>query len=167
MGEQKNVQSEITDFLILEARLLDDWKLDEWLALYDDKAIYWIPIDEHSDPNISPSIIYEKKKILLLRVEQLMREKRLSQTPRSEIMHQISNITIDEGEHNQAAARYSLLVGETRSGDWRQNGLGNIRFFVGHCYVKLTRFENSWRILSKTIVLLDRKQPILGLSFIL
>ena len=34
---------EIEDFLFNEAALLDDWKLEEWLALFTDDARYLVP----------------------------------------------------------------------------------------------------------------------------
>src|SRR5690606_5006163 len=105
--------------------------------------------------------------ILRLRVEQLMREDRLAQTPRSQIMRLVGNIVLDDrdGEHPQV--RYNLLATELRSGDWRQRGLGDKRTFTGYCRLRLQRTNGAWRIAAKTIVLLERHQPVMGLSFIL
>ena len=36
--------------IFLEARLLDEGKLDDWLALYSEEGTYWVPIDENADP---------------------------------------------------------------------------------------------------------------------
>ena len=36
-------RSRIEDFLYLEADLLDQWRLPEWLALFTDDALYEVP----------------------------------------------------------------------------------------------------------------------------
>ena len=35
---------EVHDFLVLEARMLDERRLDEWLDLLTDDIFYWMPI---------------------------------------------------------------------------------------------------------------------------
>ncbi|CAN5704756.1 hypothetical protein BH09PSE5_BH09PSE5_49020 [soil metagenome] len=155
---------QINDLILLEARLQDEWRLDEWLELYAHDARYWIPIEDKGDPETVASLVYETRQILELRVEQLMRQERLSQTPRSEIMRTISNIEIDE---RALTAHYCLLAVEVRSGDWRQHGLGEKRLFAGRCNVRYRADGDRLRIAHKQIVLLDRRQPVEGLSFIL
>lgn len=158
------MRQRIGDLILEEARLLDEWRLDEWLALYASDARYWLPIDESADPNVVTSLVYETRQILELRVEQLMRQDRHSQTPRSELMRTISNVEIDE---DALSANYCLLAVEVRSGDWRQRGLGEKRLFAGRSRLRLRLDDGALRIIAKEIVLLDRRQPIEGLSFIL
>ena len=157
----------IHKLVLLEARLLDEWRLDEWLALYASDCSYWLPIDEKADPKFASSIIHETRNILEMRVEQLMRENRHAQTPRSEIMRMVSNLDIEMAGDGTAAARYNLLAIETRSGDWRQRGLGEKHFYAGRTTLQCREEAGAWRIFNKTIVLLDRRQPIEALSFIL
>jgi 3-phenylpropionate/cinnamic acid dioxygenase small subunit len=161
------MELEITNLVLREAQLLDDWQLDDWLDLYAEQAIYWLPINEDVDPRVEPSIIYESKPMLALRVEQLMRQNRRAQTPRSECMRMVSNIVVSGAGTDRAAARYNLLLIELRAGDWRQSGLGEKRLYGGRCDVQYVKNGASWKILHKKISLLDRKQPVSGLSFIL
>jgi len=162
-----SVEAKINSVLLREAQLLDDWQLDEWLTLYADNAVYWLPMDENADPRTTPSIIHENKQILEVRVEQLMRQNRHAQTPRSEMMRMITNIVVTPVDADSATARYNLLLVELRSGDWRQYGLGEKRLYGGRCDVRLQRVDDQWLIVHKKIILLDRHQPIDGLSFIL
>jgi 3-phenylpropionate/cinnamic acid dioxygenase small subunit len=150
-----------------ECRLLDEGRLDEWLELYTADARYWLPIDESADPLRDSSIIYDDRLRLTMRVEQIMRQRRVSQAPPSQSMRMISNLEIDEQGADAAEARFAMLVIEVRSGDWRQQGLGETRFFPGRCTMTLWRENGEWKVRSKTFVLLHRKQPIVGLSFIL
>lgn len=150
-----------------ECRLLDEGKLDDWLDLYTTDATYWLPIDETADPLQDSSVIYDDRTRLAMRVEQIMRQRRVSQTPGSQSMRMVSNLEISENGAGLAEAQFSLLVIEVRSGDWRQNGLGETRLFPGHCTMVLQRTGDLWQIKSKTFVLLNRRQPIIGLSFLL
>jgi 3-phenylpropionate/cinnamic acid dioxygenase small subunit len=158
------MKQDIHDLVLKEARLLDEWRLDEWLGLYAADARYWLPIDENASPDAVTSLVYETRQILELRVEQLARQARPSQTPRSELMRTISNLEIDADD---LSARFCLLAVEVRSGDWRQRGLGEKRLFAGRCLMRVRAEADGLRIVHKQIVLLDRRQPIEGLSFIL
>jgi|SRR5690606_30870891 len=157
----------ITQLILHEARLLDKGLLDDWLALYAKDACYWIPMSDGADPLQDSSIIYDDHSRLTLRVEQLMRQNRIAQNPASETLRMISNISIDKMDDNAAKATYSLLAIETRSGDWRQRGLGELRFFPAHSEIECINSAAGWLIQKKVVRLLNRKQPIEGLSFII
>jgi 3-phenylpropionate/cinnamic acid dioxygenase small subunit len=157
----------IQSLIHLECRLLDEGKLDDWLELYTEDVTYWLPIDENADPLKDSSVIYDNRTRLAMRVEQIMRQSRVSQTPGSQSLRMVSNLDIAETGADQADARFALLVIELRSGDWRQDGLGEPNFFPGHCTMSLRRVDGRWKIKSKKLVLLNRRQPIIGLSFIL
>ena len=45
-------RTEAEDFLFHEAALLDAWKLDEWLALLTEDAVYRVPSNDR--PNADP-----------------------------------------------------------------------------------------------------------------
>ena len=162
-----SVETEITRLVMREARLLDEWQLDDWLDLLAEDGIYWLPIDEKADPQTTSSIVHENRQILAMRVEQLMREDRHSQTPRSEIMRCVTNLDVTEEADGTATARYNLLAIETRSGDWRQKGMGEKRIFAGRALIRFRKESAGWRMVLKQVILLDRQQPIVGLSFIL
>jgi 3-phenylpropionate/cinnamic acid dioxygenase small subunit len=162
-----SIETEITKLVMREARLLDEWQLDDWLELLAEDGIYWLPIDEKADPQTTSSIIHENRQILAMRVEQLMREDRHSQTPRSEIMRCVTNLDVTEEPDGMATARYNLLAIETRSGDWRQKGMGEKRLFAGRTLMRFRKESAGWRMVLKRVILLDRQQPIVGLSFIL
>ena len=52
----------IESFLYREARLMDEHAYDEWLALWTDDALYWVPCNEDDfDPERHVSIVYENK----------------------------------------------------------------------------------------------------------
>lgn len=150
-----------------EARLLDQGLLDDWLALYTSDATYWIPIDENADPLKESSIIFDNHLRLQMRVEQIMRQARVAQNPSSYMMRMVSNISLQEQTSDRIVANFSMLLTEVRSGDWRQQGLGDMRQLPGHCELEAVNVDGTWKINRKKIVLLNRKQPITGLSFLI
>lgn len=157
----------VQQLILREAQLLDDMLLDDWLTLYTEDADYWVPIDENADPLKESSIIYDNRLRLAMRVEQIMRQNRVAQSPGSNTLRMVSNFDIQDGDDDTATARYAMLVTEVRSGDWRQQGLGETRLFPADCRVLAKKVDGAWKIQRKTITLLNRKQPIVGLSFIL
>src|SRR6476646_1890456 len=42
-------RAEVEDFLYLEADLLDNWRLDDWLTLLTDSAEYYVPPNDKPD----------------------------------------------------------------------------------------------------------------------
>src|SRR6202030_831721 len=59
-------------FLLHEARLLDDGKFDDWLALFTPEAWYWVPSEPHqADPVETVSLIYDDPPLLETRVPRL------------------------------------------------------------------------------------------------
>src|SRR5271169_4177338 len=59
-------------FLMHEARLLDDGKFDAWLALFTSDAWYWVPSEpDQADPFATVSLIYDDRRLLETRVRRL------------------------------------------------------------------------------------------------
>ncbi len=52
ISETRTLREEVEDFLYEEAALLDEWRLDEWLALFTEEARYVVPTTDlpESDP---------------------------------------------------------------------------------------------------------------------
>ena len=59
-------------FLFLEARLMDEHRYKEWLALWAEDGLYWVPCnDDDIDPARHVSIIYDDRARIQQRVERL------------------------------------------------------------------------------------------------
>jgi len=84
-------------FLLHEARLLDDAKFDDWLALFTAEAWYWVPSEpDQADPIETVSLIYDDRRLLETRVRRLASPRMYSQEPRSRTSRIVSNVTIEE-----------------------------------------------------------------------
>ena len=84
-------------FLLHEARLLDDGRFDDWLALFTPDAWYWVPSEpDQADPAETVSLIYDDRRLLETRVRRLASPRMYSQEPRSRTSRLIGNVTIEE-----------------------------------------------------------------------
>src|SRR5438270_862809 len=118
---------EIEDFLYREAELLDDRRYEDWLELFADDGIFWIPLDADADPKREPSILYDDKDGRAARVHQLLHQPHYSQMPPSRTVHAITNVRVGEADPDGAVrVRCNLAITEMRSGGPRaiQVGLG-------------------------------------------
>src|ERR1700730_13244595 len=93
-------------FLLHEARLLDDGKFDDWLALFTSDAWYWVPSEPGQvDPVETVSLIYDDRRLLETRVRRLSSPRMYSQEPRSRTSRMVGNVTIEETSPLPALAR--------------------------------------------------------------
>ncbi|MGB6535964.1 MAG: aromatic-ring-hydroxylating dioxygenase subunit beta, partial [Xanthobacteraceae bacterium] len=84
-------------FLLHEARLLDEGKFDDWLALFTPDAWYWVPSEpDQADPIETVSLIYDDRRLLETRVRRLSSPRMYSQEPRSRTSRIIANVTIED-----------------------------------------------------------------------
>src|SRR5918995_6662495 len=84
-------------FLVHEARLLDDARFDEWLALFTADAWYWVPIEaEQKNPHETVSLIYDDRRLLETRVRRLASPRIYSQEPRSRTTRMVTNVGISQ-----------------------------------------------------------------------
>ena len=162
-------REEAEDFLYTEARLLDEDRLEDWLALFTSDGIYWLPIDEEDDPEREASVIYDDPLQREKRVHQLRQGSRYSQLPASRTIHYLSNVQVEPAPTREAHLRCNVLILELRPGDHQaiQKGLGNQRALAGQCFYRLVSQDGGWRIALKKVMLIDRDMPLYNLTFVL
>jgi 3-phenylpropionate/cinnamic acid dioxygenase small subunit len=139
--------TEVEALILREARLLDEQRYVEWLDLFSEDAIYWIPTrPNQATPQEALSIIYEPKPLLAVRVERLSRGEMHVQSPPSRTVHHVSAIEVDRDE-----GRSALIVAEWRGGESRS--------FAGRMTHKLRKEANGLRIVLKRVDLIDGEAP--------
>ena len=87
---------QLVDFVYAEARLLDEQKFEDWLALFTDDGHYWMPLSHgQTDPLMQGSLMYEDKLLLQVRVERLAGQRTYSQQPKSRSHHLLAQPSIE------------------------------------------------------------------------
>lgn len=176
MGETRGATetptvAEADRLLYSEARLLDERRFEEWLELFTEDGLYWLPIHEDADRDAatsSISIIYDDKTRREERVFRTLRTAVLDQNPRSRTVHAVTNVEVDpEPVDGDARVWCVQTVSEMRPGGPGQVGLNDQRTFVGRCEYRVRRVEGEWKFSMKKLTLINSDQPIYNLTFII
>lgn len=165
-----NLWFQVQSFLSLEARLLDDRHLDEWVALFDDDLRYWMPLvtnrigrDTGKEISLFGEVAHfdDDKTSLSNRVKRLSTGMAWSETPASRTRHLVSNVEVmaQEGD-GTVRVRSNFLV-------YRSHLEYDFELFSGARHDSLRPSGNSWKIFRRDI-LLDQAvvtQKNLGIFF--
>jgi p-cumate 2,3-dioxygenase subunit beta len=153
----------VEELLFAEADLIDQWRLDEWLALFTEDAHYHVPpsdVDgDTANPDTSLFYIMDDRLRMNERVVRLAKVGAHSEHPKSKVRHLISNVRVQrEGE--VIHARSSFIV--SRAKDITHD------LFVGHYLHEIVEQEGALRIAKKTCVLdMEALRPHARISIIL
>ena len=87
---------DLIDFVLREARLIDQQRFDEWLDLFSEDGIYWMPLEwGQTDQRLTASLMHEDKMLLRVRVERLKGQRTFSQKPKSRCHHLLQTPQIE------------------------------------------------------------------------
>jgi 3-phenylpropionate/cinnamic acid dioxygenase small subunit len=120
----------LVEFVLAEARALDEARYDDWLALYADDGHYWVPLHgaRQQDARQQASLAYEDRMLLELRIERLKHPRAHSLQPRSRSQHVLQTPQVELIDHdaNDYRLRTPFLYVEARgeqqtllAGTWR------------------------------------------------
>jgi 3-phenylpropionate/cinnamic acid dioxygenase small subunit len=97
----KPTEKDLCDFVIREARLIDERKFPDWLALFADDAVYWMPLEwDQEEENLTTSLLYEDMLLLRTRVQRLEGQRTFSQKPKSRCQHLLQAPQVDGIDHD-------------------------------------------------------------------
>ncbi|HEY4041001.1 MAG TPA: aromatic-ring-hydroxylating dioxygenase subunit beta [Rhodopila sp.] len=155
-------REQIEDFLYAEAELLDNWQLNEWIALFDqERGSYLIPSTDapHSDPNTALFLIADNMAKLRSRVSQLLSGAAWAENPKSRTRHMVNNVRIAGTEGDVLLVKANFVVYRMR--------FQNIDPYIGTYHYKLLPQDGTFKILERRVVLdLEALRPHGKVSFI-
>ncbi|HZF83867.1 MAG TPA: aromatic-ring-hydroxylating dioxygenase subunit beta, partial [Burkholderiaceae bacterium] len=97
----------LVDFVLHEARLLDEKRFDEWNALFTDDAIYLVPLTPGQPDGLNhTSHLYEDKLLRELRIQRFKSPRAFSQQPPSRCQHVLQLPGLES--RDEAANRFVL-----------------------------------------------------------
>lgn len=142
------MKAELEAFVLHEARLLDERRFADWLALFAEDGVYWVPTQPgQASPQEALSLFYEPKPLLSMRVARLERPDMHVQTPPSRTVHHVSAVEVPR----ELEVRSALVMAEWRSGE--------SRWFSGRVLHRLRREAGGLRIVLKRVDLIDSEAP--------
>jgi len=89
------LQHEIEQFLYAQAALLDDTRWQDWIDLFTEDGIYWMPArPEHTTWDGVPSIFAEDRDLMTVRMKRVLHPDAWSQRPLWGTNHVVGNVTV-------------------------------------------------------------------------
>ena len=150
----------VENFLYREARLMDEHAYDEWLALWTDDALYWVPCNEDDiDPERHVSIVYENRTRLEDRIARLKSGAAYAQDPKTRLSRVVSNVEIEDANDTDATVRSTFNVTALRR--------GRMDIFAGRVTHKLRSEGDSFKIAYKKVLLINNDIVIHNLTFLI
>ncbi len=156
-------RDQVEDLFYREAELLDAWKLDEWLAMLTDDAMYFVPPNDKPDGDarftlftIADDMLRLKERIIRLKDPNCHAE-----FPHSRTRRMVTNIRVKDVDGDKATATANFLVHRHRRHE-------QPRIFAGHYIYKLRRVGAELKI-SERRAILDAEElgSMSAVSFIL
>ncbi|HEX4233627.1 MAG TPA: aromatic-ring-hydroxylating dioxygenase subunit beta [Caldimonas sp.] len=154
MAAATNAPSEqqLVDFVVREARLLDEKRYQEWNALFTDDAIYWVPLVPSQPEGLDhTSHLYEDKLLRELRIERLKSPRAFSQQPPTRSLHLLQTPTVepdDAARPDERAVRAVFQYIESQGDE--------LNVFFGVCRHRLVVDETgALRIRQKRVDLIN------------
>ena len=112
-------RADIEDFLFAEADLLDEWRLPEWLELFTEDAIYYVPstdVAPDSSPDKNLFYVADDRFRLSERVKRLMKRTAHAEFPHSRTRHLVSNVRIRTRSEAELEVGSSFITYRTKDG---------------------------------------------------
>ncbi|MDX2090558.1 MAG: aromatic-ring-hydroxylating dioxygenase subunit beta [Kofleriaceae bacterium] len=145
--------ADVTRFLVREARLLDELRLEEWLAMFADDGHYWVPASwGQQDAREQLSIYYEDVDLLRARIMRLQHPRTETMRPPPRTAHLVTNVELEPtAQPGCVEARSAFVMVDYR--------LREQRTFAGHYRHVLRRSAGDYRIVLKRVDVLNCDAP--------
>jgi 3-phenylpropionate/cinnamic acid dioxygenase small subunit len=154
----------VVEFIYREARLADEARYAEWLALWTDDGVYWVPAttDPGADPDKHISHIYDNRARIDTRVKLLQTGHRYSQEPASLMRRLISNIEVEKAADGGFIAESNFILAELSIQAKHQ-----MHWWVGRTTHRLRLADGALKMSRKKVVLINAAEPLPNLSFLI
>jgi len=155
------VRDEFRSLLEREARMLDQLRYDDWLALYAPECVYWVPSTPNAgDPRREIAIMFDDRRRLEDRVYRLRTGFAWSQAPASRTVRLVTNVEVfSTASEAVRMLRSNFLISEFWGDETRM-----LAGWAGH---RVVRNESGWLIQAKQVNLIECDQSIRNPSIIL
>ncbi|HTY65848.1 MAG TPA: aromatic-ring-hydroxylating dioxygenase subunit beta [Alphaproteobacteria bacterium] len=156
-------RQQVEDFLYHEAALLDEWRLDEWLALLTEDARYEVPSNDRpeADPANTLFTIADDIRRIQARITRLKDRNAHAEYPPSRTRRMIGNVRIVDQSAAELRVEANFVVYRFRREE-------RIREYVGRYRYRLRVTDGSFKIAKREAILEALELGSLGsVSFIL
>ena len=155
------VRDEFRRLLEREARLLDQLRYDDWLAMYAAECVYWVPsTPQAGDPRREIAMMFDDRRRLEDRIYRMRTGFAWSQAPASRTVRLVTNIEVFSTVRDDTRmVRSNFLISEFWGDETRQ--------LTGWAAHRVVRDDAGWKIQAKQVNLIECDQAIRNPSIIL
>ena len=152
---------EVELFLFHEAALADANQYEEWLALWTEDLLYWVPCNaDEIDPQRKISLIYDQRPQLEDRIFRLGTRHAYAQRPRSRLTRLVANIVLEDYDATAGGWVSSRFIATEMRHNTQTLWSGRMRH-------RLVRVDGALRLREKHVFLLNNDAPMGNLTFII
>jgi 3-phenylpropionate/cinnamic acid dioxygenase small subunit len=153
--EQQALWLELMPFYIREAWLLDERKFKEWLDIFTEDVLYFMPRRKNvprreADRELTPlgdlAILEEDRRYLEMRVARLDTGMAWAEDPPSRTRHMVGNLESSFLENGEVQARTAFLV-------YRSHLETDHQLLSGYREDVLRKVDGAWKVARRMIVL--------------
>jgi len=154
----RELTTEIEQFLYHEAWLLEEHRFADWLALMTDDIVYYLPNrQEESDVSDDAMIARDGMSALRMRVDRVNDPLNPALQPIARTKYFVTNVTIlDRGEEVHVRSSVLLYIVRDRT----------VRHHPISCRYRLRSVDGVWHIAFKRVYLLENGQALRVLPII-
>ena len=141
------LREQVEDFLFREAELLDDWRLDDWVALFTEDARYVVPTTDLPEGDPQRDLVFIDDDITRLRARAVRLNSRHAhrEYPWSRTRRFVSNVRVAETGDGELSVTANVMVYRFRSGEGAP--------YVGSVHYTLRRNNGELKIAYRRAVL--------------
>lgn len=152
------LQAEVADLLYREARLLDEGEWQDWVDLFTDDCLYWVPtLRTMQSPDEGLSHMRDDKLLLKTRISRLGNPRVWSPEPWPTTCHLVSNVVVTAAQGEELSVQSSQIVIEYRK---RDHGEQDQRTFGCLNSYTLVRVPEGLRIRRKRVDLINAEAAL-------
>ena len=146
-ANKPTLREQVEDFLFREAELLDDWRLDDWVALFAEDGRYVVPTTDLPDGDPQRDLVFVDDDITRLRARAVRLNSRHAhrEYPWSRTRRFVSNVRVKEADEGELSVTANVMVYRFRSGEGAP--------YVGSVHYKLRREGDDFKIAHRRAVL--------------
>ena len=131
-------QFDVEQFLYRQAELLDAKRWQDYIDLFAEDGVYWMPASpEQKTWDGQPAIFAEDKNLMTVRMKRVLHPDAWSQRPLWGTNHVVSNVRVEK-KRNELIARSRFHMMELRRDD--------VRHFAGSYEHHLKKTKGAYRI---------------------
>jgi len=149
-----NLRDEVESLLYRQAELLDAKRWQDYMDLFTDDGLYWVPASPEQETGEGvPTIFYEDKDLMTVRMKRILHPRAWSMKTAWGTSHLVGNIRIDEGRAKSGAivvrSRFHLM-------EFRRDAS---RHFAGSYVHHLVRTKDGLKIKLQRVDLVNGQGP--------